>query len=141
MELPDQMLLLEPLGCTYQDIVLRHGARNSAAVSRYLDCLDRGWLGQALIERYTYGQSPEAPAGMLQNFSVKDGKFVECWKPIQDEIKDDLRELLRGQLHQMIVVERNIYAKGMDNIDDPGRKLLGQLVEMIDEGLQVLCTV
>jgi len=136
MELPEQMLLLEPLGCTAEEIM--QGARNFAAVHRYLDCLERGWLGQALIERYTYGQSPETPAGMLQTNSIRDGVFVEWLKPIEDEIKDDLRELLRGGYDEMIGIERDIYAKAMGNIEDPGRELLGQLVNMIDEGLQVL---
>lgn len=139
MELPDQMLLLEPLGCTYEDILLQHGASNPTSVQRYLNCLERGWLGQALIERYTYGQSPETPAGMLQTNSIRDGIFVEWLKPIEDEIKDDLRELLHGGHDEMVVIERDIYAKAMENIEDPGRELLGQLVDMIDEGLQVFC--
>jgi len=137
MELPEQMLLLEPLGCTAEEI-MQQGAKNLAAVQRYLNCLERGWLGQALIERYTYGQSPETPAGMLQTNSIRDGVFVEWLKPIEDEIKDDLREVLCGGYDEMIGIERDIYAKAMGNIEDPGRELLGQLVDMIDEGLQVL---
>ncbi|KAH0286553.1 hypothetical protein M436DRAFT_65509 [Aureobasidium namibiae CBS 147.97] len=137
MELPEQMLLLEPLGCTAEEI-MQQGARNFAAVQRYLDCLERGWLGQALIERYTYGELPETPVGMLQTNSIRDGIFVEWLKPIEDEIKDDLREVLRGGYDEMIGIERDIYAKAMENIDDPGRELLSQLVDMIDEGLQNL---
>lgn len=131
------MLLLEPLGCTAEEII--QGARDFAAVQRYLDCLEQGWLGQALIERYTYGQSPETPAGMLQTNSIRDGILFEWLKPIEDEIKDDLHELLHGGHDEMIVIERDTYAKAMENTEDPGRELLGQLVDMIDEGLSWYC--
>jgi hypothetical protein len=135
MELPKHMLL-EPLGGTAEEII-QQGARDPAAVQRYLDCLERGWLGQALVERYTYTQSPGTPAGMLQTNSIREGKLVEWLKPIEDEIKDDLREAIRGGYDEMIVVERDVYAKAMENTNDPRRELLGQLVDMIDEGLQV----
>lgn len=75
---------------------------------------------------------------MLQTNSIRDGIFVEWLKPIEDEIKDDLREVLRGGYDEMIGTERDIYAKATGNIEDPGRELLGQLVDMVDEGLQVL---
>jgi len=117
---------------------MQQGAKNLAAVQRYLICLERGWLGQALIERYTYTQPPETPTGMVQIKSIRDGIFVEWLKPIEDEIKDDLRDLLRGGYDEMIGIERDIYAMAMANIEDPGRELLSQLVDMIDEGLQVL---
>lgn len=78
---------------------------------------------------------------MLQTNSIRDGIFVEWLKPIEDEIKDDLRELIRGGYDEMIVIERDLYAKAMENIEDPGKELLGQFVDMIDEGLMVLCTV
>lgn len=136
MELPDQMLLLEPLHCT-ADEIMQQGARNPAAVQRYLDCLSRGWLGQALIERYTYGESPDTPQGLLQTNGIIDGKFVEWLKPVKDEIKDDLREILEGGYEDMIAVERDIYKKAMEGTDDPGKELLSELVEMIDKGLQV----
>jgi hypothetical protein len=58
-------------------------------------------------------------------------------KPIEEEIKDDLRGLLSGGHDEMLVTERDVYAKAMEDIDDPGRELLGQLVDMIDQGLQV----
>ncbi|THY15488.1 hypothetical protein D6D01_07893 [Aureobasidium pullulans] len=135
MELPDQMLLLEPLHCT-ADEIMQQGARNPAAVQRYLDCLSRGWLGRALIERYTYGESPDTPQGMLQTNGIIDGKFVEWLKPVKDEIKDDLREILEGGYEDMIEVERDIYEKAMEDSDDPGKDLLSELVEMIDKGLQ-----
>ncbi|THX38853.1 hypothetical protein D6D08_10705, partial [Aureobasidium pullulans] len=90
MELPDQMLLLEPLHCT-ADEIMQQGARNPTAVQRYLDCLSSGWLGQALIERYTYGESPDTPQGMLRIKSIIDGKFVDWLKPVKDEIKGQLR--------------------------------------------------
>jgi hypothetical protein len=136
MRLSEQTLLLEPLGCTAEEI-MQQGARNPAAVQRYIDCLERGWLGQALFERYTYGESPETPAGMLKTNSIQDGRFVEWFKPIEDEIKDDLRELLRGGYDKMLVTEPDIYTKAMEDNDDPGRELLCQLVHMIDQGIQV----
>ncbi|THY09725.1 hypothetical protein D6D02_06703 [Aureobasidium pullulans] len=136
MELPDQMLLLEPLHCT-ADEIMQQGARNPTVVQRYLDCLSRGWLGQALIERYTYGELPDTPQGMLQTNGIIDGKFVEWLKPVKDEIKDDLREILEGGYEDMIAVERDIHKKAMEGTDDPGKELLGELVEMIDKGLQV----
>lgn len=136
MELPDQMLLLEPLHCT-ADEIMQQGARNPTAVQRYLDCLSRDWIGQALIERYTYGESPDTPQGMLQTNGIIDGKFVEWLKPVKDEIKDDLREILEGGYEDMIAVERDIYEKAMEDSDDPGKDLLSELVEMIDTGLQV----
>ncbi|KEQ66196.1 uncharacterized protein M437DRAFT_62423 [Aureobasidium melanogenum CBS 110374] len=136
MKLPESMLLLEPLHCTAEEI-LQSGARNSTAVQNYLSYLEKGWLGQALIERYTYTQSPSTPAGMIRTNAIIDGKFIEWLKPIQDEIKDDLRDLLKGGYIEELVTERSIYAKAMEIYpDDPGRELLGQLVEMIDEGLQ-----
>ncbi|KAI4781374.1 hypothetical protein E4T52_03723 [Aureobasidium sp. EXF-3400] len=135
MELPDQMLLLEPLHCTAEEI-MQQGARNPTAVQNYLSCLERGWLGQALIERYTYTQSLSTPAGMIQTNGIKDGRFAEWLKPISDEIKDDLLDLLKGGYTEDLVVERDIYAKAMElYVDDPGRELLGELVEMIDRGL------
>ncbi|CAD0043236.1 unnamed protein product [Aureobasidium pullulans] len=117
MGLPDQMLLLEPLHCT-ADEIMQQGARNPAAVGRYLDCLSRGWLG------------------MMQTNGIIDGKFVEWLKPVKDEIKDDLREILEGGYEDMIQVERDIYRKTMEDTDDPGKDLLSELVEMIDKGLQ-----
>ncbi|THW71638.1 hypothetical protein D6D19_07212 [Aureobasidium pullulans] len=135
MGLPDQMLLLEPLHCT-ADEIMQQGARNPTAVQRYLDCLSRGWIGQALIERYTYGESPDTPQGMLQTNGIIDGKFVEWLKPVKDEIKDDLREILEGGYEDMIAVERDIYEKAMEDSNDPGKELLSELVEMIDKGLQ-----
>ncbi|THY70447.1 hypothetical protein D6C86_08479 [Aureobasidium pullulans] len=135
MELPDQMLLLEPLHCT-ADEIMQQGARNPTAVQRYLDCLSDGWLGQALIERYTYGESPDTPQGMLQTNGIIDGKFVEWLKPVKDEIKDDSREILEGGYEDMIAVERDIYEKAMEDSNDPGKELLSELVEMIDKGLQ-----
>jgi hypothetical protein len=136
MKIPEHMLLLEPLGCTAEEM-MQQGAKNPAAVQRYIDCLERGWLGQALVERYTYGGSPGTPAGMLQTKSIQDGRLVEWLKPIEDEIKDDLRGLLRGGYDEMLVTERDVYAKAMEDLNDPGRGLLGQLIDMIDEGLQV----
>lgn len=137
MELPKSMLLLEPLHCTAEEI-LQGGARNSTAVQNYLSCLEKGWLGQALIERYTYTQPPSTPAGMIQTNAIIDGKLVEWLKPIEDEIKDDLRDLLKGGYTEELVTERSIYVKAMElHPEDPGRELLGELVEMIDEGLQV----
>lgn len=131
------MLLLEPLHCTAEEI-LQGGARNSTAVQNYLSCLEKGWLGQALIERYTYTQPPSTPAGMIQTNAIIDGKLVEWLKPIEDEIKDDLRDLLKGGYTEELVTERSIYVKAMElHPEDPGRELLGELVEMIDEGLQV----
>ncbi|THY84911.1 hypothetical protein D6C95_08027 [Aureobasidium pullulans] len=135
MDLPDYMLLLEPLHCT-ADEIMQQGARNSTAVQRYLDCLSRGWLGQALIERYTYGESPDTPQGMLRIKSIIDGKFVDWLKPVKDEIKDDLREILEKGHDDMMEVERDLYKKVMKNTDDPGKDLLSELVEMIDKGLQ-----
>ncbi|KAG9664541.1 hypothetical protein KCU64_g600, partial [Aureobasidium melanogenum] len=146
MELPDQLLLLEPLHCTAEQII-QSGARNPAAVQNYISCLERGWLGQALIERYAYTQSPTptttittnttTPAGMIQTNGIKDGRFVEWLKPISEEIKDDLCDLLKGEYTDELVVERNIYAKAMGlHRDDPGRELLGELVEIIDQGLR-----
>ncbi|KAG9570675.1 hypothetical protein KCU71_g3986, partial [Aureobasidium melanogenum] len=146
MELPDQLLLLEPLHCTAEQII-QSGARNPAAVQNYISCLERGWLGQALIERYTYTQSPTptttittntiTPAGMIQTNGIKDGRFVEWLNPISEEIKDDLRDLLKGGYTEDLIVERDIYAKAMElHRDDPGRELLGELVEMIDQGLR-----
>lgn len=137
MDFPEQMLLLEPLNCTAEEI-MQQGAKNPAAVQRYLDCLKRGWLGQALFERYTYGESPETPVGMLRIKSMINGRFAEWLKPIEEEIKDDLRGILRGGHSEMTVIERDIYARAMGNIDDPRRELLGELVDMIDEGLRVL---
>jgi hypothetical protein len=136
MKVPEHMLLLEPLGCTAEGI-MQQGARYPAAVQRYIDCLERGWLGQALVERYTYGESPGTPAGMLQTNSIQDGRLVEWLKPIEDEIKDDLRGLLRGGYDEMLVTERDVYARATEDIEDPGRELLRQLVDMIDQGLQV----
>ena len=138
MDLPDSMLLLEPLHCTAEEI-LQSGARNPAAVHRYLDCLSRGWLGQALIERYIYGEAPSTPAAMLQTNEIRNGEFVEWSKPIEQQIKDDLRELLSGRYTEELIVEREIYAKAVEyHLDDPGREFLGELVDMIDHGLQVL---
>jgi hypothetical protein len=136
MKIPEYMLLLEPLGCTAEEI-MQQGARNPAAVQRYIDCLERGWLGQALVERYTYGEFSGTLPGMLQTNSIQDGRLVEWLKPIEDEIKDDLRGLLRGGHDEMLVTERDVYAKAMEDIEDPGRELLRQLVDMIDQGLQV----
>lgn len=130
------MLLLEPLHCT-ADEIMQQGARNPTAVQRYLDCLSRGWLGQALIERYTYGESPDTPQGMLQTNGIIDEKFVEWLKPVKDEIKDDLREILEKGHDDMYEVERDLYKKTMENTDDPGKELLSELVEMIDKVLQV----
>ncbi|THZ67108.1 hypothetical protein D6C85_07904 [Aureobasidium pullulans] len=135
MGLPDQMLLLEPLHCT-ADEIMQQGARNPAAVERYLDCLSSGWLGQALIERYTYGESPDTPQGMLRIKSIIDGKFVDWLKPVKDEIKDDLRKILEKGHDDMMEVERDLYKKAMEGTDDPGKELLSELVEMIDKGLQ-----
>ncbi|THW92566.1 hypothetical protein D6D15_03042 [Aureobasidium pullulans] len=135
MELPDQMLLLEPLHCT-ADEIMQQGARNPTAVQRYLDCLSSGWLGQALIERYTYGESPDTPQGMLRIKSIIDGKFVDWLKPVKDEIKDDLREILEKGHDDMMEVERDLYKKAMEGTDDPGKELLSELVEMIDKGIQ-----
>ncbi|THY94252.1 hypothetical protein D6C93_05398 [Aureobasidium pullulans] len=135
MELLDQMLLLEPLHCI-ADEIMQQGARNPIAVQRYLDCLSRGWIGQALIERYTYGESPDIPQGMLQTNGIIDGKFVEWLKPVKDEIKDDLREILEKGHDDMMEVERDLYKKVMEDTDDPGKDLLSELVEMIDKGLQ-----
>ncbi|KAG9599748.1 hypothetical protein KCU78_g3217, partial [Aureobasidium melanogenum] len=130
------MLLLEPLHCTAEEI-MQQGARNPTAVQNYLSCLARGWLGQALLERYTYTESPSTPAGMIQTNGIKDGRFMEWLKPISDEIKNDLRDLLKGGYTEDLVVERDIYFKAMElYVDDPGRELLGELVEMIDQGLQ-----
>ncbi|CAD0099824.1 unnamed protein product [Aureobasidium mustum] len=137
MDLPDSMLLLEPLHCTAEEI-LQGGARNPAAVHRYLDCLSRGWLGQALIERYTYGEPPSAPAGMLQTNRIRNGRLVEWLKPIEDQIKDDLSDLLKGGNIEDLVAEMHVYAKAMDNLDDPGRKLSRDLVVMLQLGLDVL---
>ncbi|KEQ81704.1 hypothetical protein M438DRAFT_367596 [Aureobasidium pullulans EXF-150] len=90
----------------------------------------------ALIERYTYGESPDTPQGMLQTNGIIDGKFVDWLKPVKDEIKDDLREILEGGYEDMIAVERDIYEKAMEDSNDPGKELLSELVEMIDKGLQ-----
>ncbi|TIA09596.1 hypothetical protein D6C81_08654 [Aureobasidium pullulans] len=73
---------------------------------------------------------------MLQTNGIIDGKFVEWLKPVKDEIKDDLREILEGGYEDMIQVERDIYEKAMEDSDDPGKDLLSELVEMIDKGLQ-----
>ncbi|KAH0345813.1 hypothetical protein KCU83_g7682, partial [Aureobasidium melanogenum] len=138
MDLPDQMLLLEPLHCTAEEI-MQQGARNPASVQNYLRCLERGWLGQALIERYTYTQSLTLSntKPMIQTNGIKDGRFMEWLKPFSEEIKDDLRDLLKGGYTEELIVERNIYAKAMElHRDDPGRELLGELVEMIDQGLR-----
>ncbi|KAG9657832.1 hypothetical protein KCU64_g4929, partial [Aureobasidium melanogenum] len=133
------MLLLEPLHCTAEEM-MQQGARNPTAVQNYLSCLSRGWLGQALIERYSYTEVPSTPAGMIQTNSNIDGRRVEWLKPIQEEIKDDLRDLLKGGYTEELVVERDIYAKAMElHLDDPGRELLRGLVEMIDRSLEVLC--
>ncbi|KAG9762799.1 hypothetical protein KCU73_g1742, partial [Aureobasidium melanogenum] len=141
MELPDQMLLLEPLHCTAEEII-QSGARNPIAVQNYLSCLERGWLGQALIERYTYTKPPTnpptptpttTPAGMIQTNGIKDGRFVEWLKPISDEIKDDLLDLLKGGYTEDLVVERDFYAKAMElYVDDPGRELLGKAEDIRD---------
>ncbi|KAG9518611.1 hypothetical protein KCU93_g8345, partial [Aureobasidium melanogenum] len=141
------MLLLEPLHCTAEEII-QSGARNPIAVQNYLSCLERGWLGQALIERYTYTKPPTnpptptpttTPAGTIQTNGTKDGRFVEWLKPISDEIKDDLLDLLKGGYTEDLVVERDVYAKAMElYVGDPGRELLGELVEMIDRGLRVV---
>ncbi|KAK6008127.1 hypothetical protein QM012_000030 [Aureobasidium pullulans] len=137
MELPEQLLLLEPLHCTAEEI-LSSGARNPTAVQSYLECLEKGWLGQALIERYTYGESPSTPAGMVQTNEIKNGEFVEWLKPISDQIKDDLRELSRGRGYSNdLVDERDVYSKALLlHPEDPGRNLLIEVVCMMDEGLK-----
>lgn len=134
MELPDTMLLLEPLHCTAEEI-LERGARDPVAVQDYLDCLEKGWLGQALIERYSYTQAPSTRAGNLQtNAEAQNDKLVK----ITDEMKDDLRDLLSGGYTKDLVVERDIYSKSLLlHRDDPGRNLLIEVVDMIDQGLKV----
>ncbi|KAH0279958.1 hypothetical protein KCU91_g1367, partial [Aureobasidium melanogenum] len=134
------MLLLEPLHYTAEQI-MQQGARNPTAVQDYINCLERGWLGQALIERYNYTQSPTTTTTtttpIIHTDGIKDGRSMEWLKPISEEIKDDLRDLLKGGYTDELVVERNIYAKAMGlHRDDPGRELLGELVEMIDQGLR-----
>lgn len=137
MGLPDALLLLEPLHCTAEEI-LQRGARNPVAVQNYLECLEKGWLGQALIERYSYTQAPSTPAGTLETNEIQDGRLVEWLKPISDEVKDDLRELLSGAYSKELVAERDIYSKALLlHPDDPGRNLLIEVVSMIDQGLQV----
>ncbi|KER00073.1 hypothetical protein AUEXF2481DRAFT_34259 [Aureobasidium subglaciale EXF-2481] len=82
------MILLEPLNSTAEEII-QQGAKNPAAAHRYINCLSRGWIGQALVERYTYDQSPDTPEGMIHTNGEQDGIFKEWLKPIKDEIKDD----------------------------------------------------
>ncbi|KER00072.1 hypothetical protein AUEXF2481DRAFT_34257 [Aureobasidium subglaciale EXF-2481] len=53
MELPKEMIFLDTFDQTAEETINR-GVENEAAVHRYFDCLSRGWLGQAFIERYTY---------------------------------------------------------------------------------------
>ncbi|KAI5238544.1 hypothetical protein E4T43_07308 [Aureobasidium subglaciale] len=136
IKLPEAMILLEPLNSTAEEII-QQGAKNPAAAHRYIDCLSRGWIGQALVERYTYDQSPDTLEGMMHTNGIQDGIFKEWLKPIKDDIKDDLREALEGGYDEMIITDRDIYARAMTNVEDPGRELLRELVEVIDQGLQV----
>ena len=46
---------------------------------------------------------------MLQTNGIIDGKFVEWLKPVKDEIKDDLREILDKGHDDMMEVERDLY--------------------------------
>ncbi|KAI5207940.1 hypothetical protein E4T38_03001 [Aureobasidium subglaciale] len=139
-KLPEAMILLEPLNSTAEEII-QQGAKNPAAAHRYINCLSRGWIGQALVERYTYDQSPDTPEGMIHTNGEQDGIFKEWLKPIKDEIKDDLREALAGGYDEMIITERDIYAREMTNVEDPGREMLRELVEVIDQGLQIYVTI
>lgn len=130
-----ELLLLEPLHSTAEEIL--QWANNPAAVHRYLDCLRRGWLGQAVRERYSFDNSASIPEGMLQTNSIQsDGTFVEWLEPIDDQIKEDLRGYI-SENDESIAVTRDAFIEGLQRTDDPGLDLLQELVEMMRVGLEV----
>jgi len=135
----ENLLPLEPVNTPAEEIL--PWAKNSAAVHRYVDCLHRGWLGQALRERYSFDDPEDTPRGLLRaNCIQSDGKYVEWLKPINDQIKEDLHDCVEEN-HNCIPVTRDTFVEGLRRTDDPGLELLQELVEMMGVNSKVRCSI
>ena len=131
-----ESLLVEPLHCTAEEI-LRCSGGSPAGVDRYLSCLEKGHLGQALIERYLYCQTLDAPEGMVwAEWQEPDGTVVRRWQPVKEEIKRELRGAIVGE-QDLVKADREAFVYVIENLEDPQVEFLRQLVEIIDVGLKV----
>ncbi|KAF7544310.1 hypothetical protein G7Z17_g10054 [Cylindrodendrum hubeiense] len=95
-------------------------AQDRGAVQRYFEALDRGFLGQAIRERYSFhGQL--GPDGIVDSTGMHINELVISYLQEYLDENDD-----RLEATKMVLTE------GLVNIDDPGIELVRQIVSMMD---------
>ncbi|KPM39758.1 hypothetical protein AK830_g6817 [Neonectria ditissima] len=95
-------------------------ARDRGAVQRYFEALDRGFLGQAIRERYSFH-------GQIGSDDIVDGTGMR----LNELIISYLQEYL-DENDDRLEATKAVLTEGLANTDDPGIELVRQMVSMMD---------
>ncbi|KAH7160522.1 hypothetical protein B0J13DRAFT_541270 [Dactylonectria estremocensis] len=95
-------------------------AQDRGAVRRYFEALDRGFLGQAIRERYSFH-------GQIGSNGIVDGTGMH----LNELIISYLQEYL-DENDDRLEATKTVLTEGLLNTDDPGIELVRQMVSMMD---------
>ncbi|KAF7557971.1 hypothetical protein G7Z17_g248 [Cylindrodendrum hubeiense] len=95
-------------------------AHDRGAVQRYFEALDRGFIGQAIRERYTF-DGQVGPDGIVQGTGMR----------IDELVISDLQEVLDDNDDRLEATQM-VLSQGLANTDDPGIELVRTMVSMME---------
>ncbi|KAH7145447.1 hypothetical protein B0J13DRAFT_524985 [Dactylonectria estremocensis] len=99
--------------------ITRHRG-DSGAVQRYFEALDKGFLGQAIRERYAFDGHVGA-----------DGIVQDTGMTIDELVTSDLQENL-DEDDDRLEATQEVLTQGLANTDDPGVELVRTMISMMD---------
>lgn len=102
------------------DADLARCAQDRGAVRRYFEALDKGFLGEAIRERYAF-DGQVGPDGIVEDTEMT----------VDELVVSDLQELLDDD-DDRLDNTRDFLSRGLVNTDDPGIELVRTMVGMID---------
>ncbi|KAH7140851.1 hypothetical protein EDB81DRAFT_948618 [Dactylonectria macrodidyma] len=95
-------------------------AQDRGAVQRYFEALDRGFLGLAIRERYSF-HSPIGPDGIVDDTGMQLYELILSYLQEYMDEDDDRLEATKAVL-----------TEGLANTDDPDIELVRQMVSMME---------
>jgi hypothetical protein len=95
-------------------------ARDKAAVQRYFEAIDSGFLGQAIRERYAFD-------GQISLGGIVDDTGL----PIDELVISDLQELLDDDDDRLPATQA-LLTQGLANTNDPGIEPVRTMVSMME---------
>ncbi|KAH7140850.1 hypothetical protein EDB81DRAFT_761312 [Dactylonectria macrodidyma] len=97
---------------------------NSSAVHNYMDMLAKGWLGQAIRERYAFDGQVEKNASGIEVVGYNN-------LPIDELVIEHLQGYLEEDDDRLAATNKTLRA-ALSETEDPGHNLLQAMVDLMD---------